>query len=508
MTSQTVEPTLLQTDWIEGPTNKNDESTQLYPIRLWQVGNVSNPPPTDTIVIIHGRSSKASDGSQPIDALFPRLYTLATELAIAPSTQILLIDAQEALTDPDLPPYSAASRIQAVADWTASALQDTPNLTMIGHSLGTYVAAEASAKLKESRLIALDPAYPANTYDVDGVTPNRQSVRNFSESAENSVAFVVADDGFQLGLAGDNQQAGTAHTSLVTRFDGLGGIFDATEAHNAVIDLYADLSRYLSPNTSLFDDLWQRLERDRYNNSGDRSGGRHEGVAYADRDEADQWRLEWIDGDEHNIYFVSDALSDAPDLDDDDGIDTVVTLVDLTLEDEAEHLILGGQANLNGMGNQADNELWGNRGHNQLMGHNGADSIRAGAGVDELRGNAGADVLWGNQDDDMLRGGNGNDVLRGGAHDDVLWGDRGDDHLFGGSGSDVFVLAVENGTDTIHDVNFRVDGFGLSSGVGFRDLEFIQQAEGTQIRIDGDSLALVLDASSTAFRRSHFEAVA
>lgn len=506
MTTQPMS-TLLQTAFVEASSSDRNDSPQPYPIRLWQIGAPPETIPSETIVIVHGRQSGDFDENLPIDQLFPRLYGLAAELSQSPSAQVFFIDAREALTDGALPPVSAARRIQAVADWTTSVFQDTQNVTMIGHSLGAYVAAEASAQLTASRLIALDAAFPAQNYDVDGLTPNRQAVRNFEKSAQTSLAFVVADGFFNLGLAGDNQQAGTAQTSLITRFDGLGGIFDADEAHGAVIDLFADLSRYLSPDTALFDSLFESLARDRYNNSGDRRGGLHEGVAYADRDDTNQWRLEWIDGDGHDLYFISDEGSDEFELDDDNAIDTVVTLKNFVLTDGAEQLILGGAAPIRGVGNDADNHLWGNRGDNTLVGKGGDDQIWADAGQDELRGNAGADMLSGHQDDDVLQGGSGNDILRGGARNDMLWGDRGHDDLYGGSGSDIFGLQNVNGVDTIQDFNPLMDTFGLSSGIRFRDLSLVQRSAGTQIRMNEDVLAVVIDTSTAELTRSHFAIV-
>ncbi|MEB3210729.1 MAG: hypothetical protein VKL39_05220 [Leptolyngbyaceae bacterium] len=499
--------TLLQKAFIEGTGGDRNDPPQRYPIRLWQMGQPLTTPPTETIVVIHGRQSEALDESEPLEQVFPRLYGLAAELAQSPSAQILLVDAREALTDPDLPPYRAAGRIRAIAHWTAAVLQGVPNLTVIGHSLGAHVAAEASAQLKASRLIALDPAYPAKNYDVDGLVPDRQSVRDVAASAPHSLAFVVVDGPFQLGLAGDNDHAGTAHTSLVTQFDGLSTIFDANEAHGAVIDLFADLSRYVSPNTAVFDSLFESLVRDRYDNFGDRSGGLHEGVAYADRDDSKQWRLEWIDGDGQNVYFVSDALPDVPELDDDNGLDTIVTLKSFTLEDDVERLILGGGANLEGTGNTVDNHIWGNQGDNLLIGKGGNDVILADSGKDEIHGKSGADVLSGHADADVLIGDNGNDILRGGDQDDVLWGDRGHDELVGGSGSDIFVLQNEQGVDTIQDFDVLVDRLGLSSGIRFLDLSFTQLATGTQISTNEDVLARVDNVSSAEFTRSHFVVV-
>ncbi|MGB3496309.1 MAG: hypothetical protein WBA57_26510 [Elainellaceae cyanobacterium] len=496
--SQILSPTLFETNTLDG--------SPAYPLRLWQVGVPATTIPSETIVVIHGRQSEFDESGDrpPLAELYPRLYGLAATLAQSPSTQILFVDAQQALTDPSLPPYDAAGRIQLVADWAASALQGIPNLTIIGHSLGTYVAAEVAAQLEANRLIALDPAFPGQNYDVDESEPGQQPVRDFKASAQQSLAFVVADGLFQLGLAGDNQQAGTAETSLVAKFDGLGGIFDANEAHGAVVDLYADLSLYLNPGATPFDDLWQSLSRDRYDNSGDRRTGLHEGVAYADRDEDDVWRLERIDGDGQNFYFISEALGNAESLELDDGAEhnTLITLIDYTLDDAAHDLILGGYDDLSGTGNSRDNNIWGNTGNNQISGSGGDDTIRGDLGADILIGNAGADHIWGNHDDDIIVGSAGNDVLMGGAKDDLLQGDRGNDVMIGGLGADIFVLQAMAGIDTIEDFNLSVDRFFLADGLVFEQLTLTQQSTGVLIRQNNTSIAEVLGVTVEALNLS------
>lgn len=509
-------PTPVRIGFFESTSNTADSPTALYPLRLWQFGLSPEPNPVlepeetllteETVLIVHGRRDAIPDRTRPLKALYPRLFQLATELAVAPSTRVLFLDAGEALTDPALPPNSAAERIQGIANWAATELDDTANLTIIGHSLGSYIGAEIATALEAQQFIALDPAFPADRYDIDGLEPGQQSVPNFAESSPESLALVVADGFFQVGLAGDNAQAATAETSLVTQFDGLATLFDAAEAHSAVIDVATDLSRYLTPNAPTFFVLWNSFARDRYSNGGDRTNsGLHEGVAYADRDEEDLWRLEWIDGDGTNLYFVSDALgTDSPELDDDNGHDTLITLVDWQLEDGFENLILGGNHSLNGIGNHADNTLWGNAGANGLLGDIGDDVLWGAGGDDDLGGNAGADMVSGEAGDDHLIGGTANDGLEGGDGNDVLRGDRGHDHLYGGSGADIFVLQAEPGIDTIHDFDVFNDALGLSLGLTVQDLTFIQKWNKTVIWDNSNALARVMNINSNELTPAMF----
>lgn len=126
------------------------------------------------------------------------------------------------------------------------------------------------------------------------------------------------------------------------------------------------------------------------------------------------------------------------------GIDLVRTLVDYTLPNNVENLVLTGNAALSGFGNNAANAMTGNSAANRLV---------AWAGNDILRGLAGNDVLDGGAGFDQLYGGDGDDVLHGGGSNDRLYGDAGADRLDGGTGADM--LTGGNGDDT-----YVVDNFG------------------------------------------------
>ncbi len=512
MSNPPLTVTLLHQALVEGSSNENDVASQLYPLRLWQIGDAIADPVAETIVIVHGRRSELPDRTQPINLIHPRLFALATTLAQSPETQVLFLDGSEALTDSSLPPYAAAGRIQMMADWASTVLPETSELTVIGHSLGSYVAAEIAAQVNADQLIALDPAFPGSRYDIDGLIPDQQPVRNFLETLQDSLAFVVADGLFQVGLAGDNNQAGTAQTSLVVEFSGLFGFFDAAEAHNAVIDLYADISRYLSPSTARFNRIWQQLTPNRYNNAGDRTDGLHEGIAYADRNELGLWQLDWVDGDGTNLYFLSNTLSNTVDstlapLDNDSGEDIVVSLVDTTLMDGFDQLILGGTDDLNGIGNDENNALWGNDGNNQLSGQSGRDSLWGRRGIDILNGGDAMDVLRGNLGNDVLRGGNAADLLMGGMDDDILWGDRGRDQLAGEHGADIFVLQKEIGMDTILDFQPTIDKLGLGADIDITDINFVQRPTGTLLRADEFRLALLVNISISDLSSDDFVVV-
>jgi glucose/arabinose dehydrogenase len=146
----------------------------------------------------------------------------------------------------------------------------------------------------------------------------------------------------------------------------------------------------------------------------------------------------------------------------------------------------------------------------------GDDILTGNAGKNTLRGLAGNDRLNGLGGRDLLKGGQGNDTLLGGLGVDTLWGGRGRDILFGGKGSDllnggqrrdVFVLEPKPGLDRIQDFQVGIDRLGLSSGLTFAALDFIQRGEDTLIRSSNNALALLTDVRSSQLGSGDFVTV-
>jgi Ca2+-binding RTX toxin-like protein len=501
-TLQQHSPVLIRADTIEAVADSGNVTS--FPIRLWRYGVESSiselNPNQNTILIIHGRQSQLPQGDRPLSERFPRLDRLAKNLTTQSQAQILFLDWAEAATDGRLPPTNAARRIRAVANWVADqglgAIAPQSQLTLIGHSLGTYVAAEiGQTRQGRTELVALDPAFPADDYDVDGFVPDQQGVAPFEGVSSQSFSLVVADDVFQTGLAGDNDQAGTAQASFVVRLNGLRfGLFNADEAHGAMIDVYADVTRYIAPQSETFSRLIRQFPEDRYDNGGDRQPGLHEGVAYAQQ-QGDSWQIERVDGEGVDWYFVA-REGDRPN-NDDGGLDTVLSQVTFDLEATLENLILAGSTDLNGNGNALDNWIVGNSGNNVLMGKGGADELHGLAGNDDLMGNAGSDILLGGDGDDRLSGDLGNDILNGGLGDDILSGGVGADELTGGGGQDTFLLEIQRGRDTITDFENGSDRLGLTDGLTLADLDIVQRASGTVIRTQNTAIALLIGIESS-----------
>ena len=145
-------------------------------------------------------------------------------------------------------------------------------------------------------------------------------------------------------------------------------------------------------------------------------------------------------------------------------------------------------------GENTDDEINGLGGRDILIGRGGDDEISGGAGRDTIRGGAGADTIFGDGGRDTIRGGGGNDTLYGGA---------GSDTIIGNGGRDIYVLENRPGRDTFR--NFRgQDRLGLSNGLTFDDLTFLDRGNNTLIRADNRPLALVLGTQPDDFTESDF----
>jgi pimeloyl-ACP methyl ester carboxylesterase len=140
-----------------------------YNIKLWSYGDTEVRADQPTVVLIHGWRGPFENNifSDPSEA---NITKLADKLAS--SYQVLFLDWSSAAIEPiSLMPYFSAGRIFPVAEWAKDQLAEiTGEITLIGHSLGALVASEIGRLLpSDQEIIALDPAYPAKTYDLDNL---------------------------------------------------------------------------------------------------------------------------------------------------------------------------------------------------------------------------------------------------------------------------------------------------------------------------------------------------
>ncbi|MEQ8466042.1 hypothetical protein [Coleofasciculus sp. E1-EBD-02] len=180
------------------------------------------------------------------------------------------------------------------------------------------------------------------------------------------------------------------------------------------------------------------------------------------------------------------------------------------------------------VGTQGSDRINGFGGNDTIAGNLGNDTIFGGDGDDVLRGDlnqrspqvdiGGDDIIFGGAGSDRIGGKGGNDQLFGEAGDDQIWGDDGDDILrgglgndtltgddfSGGSGSDTFILAMNEGTDTIVDFQDGADLIGLANGLTFGQLSIIQDGKNTLIGFEDETLAILKGVNANLLTEADF----
>ncbi|MEM9212774.1 MAG: calcium-binding protein [Cyanobacteria bacterium P01_F01_bin.150] len=146
-------------------------------------------------------------------------------------------------------------------------------------------------------------------------------------------------------------------------------------------------------------------------------------------------------------------------------------------------------------GSDTADTISGNGGRDILIGLAGDDTITGGAGRDSVRGGRGKDSLFGNGGNDKIFGGQGNDTMFGGGGSDIIVGNRG---------RDTFVLEQKSGRDTFRDFTDSQDRLGLSDGLEFDDLSFIDRGKNVLIRSGNNALALVRGINADQLTEADF----
>jgi Ca2+-binding RTX toxin-like protein len=200
-------------------------------------------------------------------------------------------------------------------------------------------------------------------------------------------------------------------------------------------------------------------------------------------------------GDGDDIYYVTDTADVIYEADN-AGADKVYTLVNYTLANSVESLILQGSVAVLGTGNTGNNFLSGNILSNSLSGLLGDDTL-VGESNDTLNGGSGNDLYqifaanavtqealndgqdtvesyvnnyslgsnieslvfangtnnagYGNSGDNYILGNTGNDALYGNDGDDTLSGGLGSNTLIGGNGNDSYLLMELTSNDLINE---------------------------------------------------------
>lgn len=218
-----------------------------------------------------------------------------------------------------------------------------------------------------------------------------------------------------------------------------------------------------------------------------------------------------IGGAGDDTYVWTDAADTIVELAD-QGTDTVLSSLTLTLGSNLENLTLTGSSNVNATGNSQNNTLAGNSGNNTLAGGLGDDtyiwdsasdtiSEASSAGTDTVlssltltlgsnlenltltgtstingMGNTLDNVITGNSAVNTLSGSSGHDTLDGGAGNDIMIGGTGNDIFYVDSTSDTVSENSAEGTDTVMSYvdwtigsnfeNLTLLGFSAVNGTG------------------------------------------
>ncbi len=186
-----------------------------------------------------------------------------------------------------------------------------------------------------------------------------------------------------------------------------------------------------------------------------------------------------VGGDGNDAYFV-DNPGDLVIENANEGMDTVYSTAHLRLGANVEHLVLQGNADLQGYGNAQSNAIYGNSGSNLIDGGGGADMMVGGAGNDAYfvddpgdfvmeSANEGDDTVYStanlalgaNIENLILQGtadlqGYGNaqsNAIYGNSGNNLIDGRGGADTMTGGAGNDAYF--VENAADAVFEMSTR-----------------------------------------------------
>jgi Ca2+-binding RTX toxin-like protein len=216
-------------------------------------------------------------------------------------------------------------------------------------------------------------------------------------------------------------------------------------------------------------------------------------------DESGEWvGTDTLYGGTGNDTFYVNVTGDAVTEYTNEGIDTVMSLIDYTLGANFENLTLFGTVALHGTGNNLANTITGTGVGDTLDGGAGNDTLNGSDGTDtatyqsatagvtvslaitiaQATGGSGSDTLLnienltGSDYADTLTGNATNNTLNGMDGNDLLNGWAGADILIGGSGADIFAFGtpVSGNADTVLDFSTTDDTLRFRDGTTYLDI--------------------------------------
>jgi Ca2+-binding RTX toxin-like protein len=184
-----------------------------------------------------------------------------------------------------------------------------------------------------------------------------------------------------------------------------------------------------------------------------------------------------------------------------EGTDIAESILGTNLSD----LIFGKGGNDLIFGRRGNDEIYGGNGNDIIYGDFRDPRIRYFRQVNDIiHGDAGDDILFGGYGNDKIYGEIGNDFLYGESGNDLLDGGSGNDILVGGGGSDQFVIARDQGTDTIVDFAVGIDLIALAGGLTYGNLTFTQLTNGTSINVGNQAIAILNNVNSASLTPNSF----
>lgn len=225
------------------------------------VKSVGNFDPSEaTYVYIHGwQDGPKSDSSKAISQAFSKTYSTANTLIVDWKKLAQQVDLNNVTKEPSYEASVAKQVGETVAEALVKRGADLTKVSLIGHSLGSFVAGAAANhiktkyKVKVKELVYLDTAATNPTlaeYDIDA---RNGYTRGGSDApydpttrlALNTSSYTVVD-GHKAALAGNNDRAAKAANAYLVNYSplefNLGDIAAVnTRYHNGTIGVYADL---------------------------------------------------------------------------------------------------------------------------------------------------------------------------------------------------------------------------------------------------------------------------
>ncbi len=163
-----------------------------------------------------------------------------------------------------------------------------------------------------------------------------------------------------------------------------------------------------------------------------------------------------------NDTYVIDSSADKITENEGEGIDSVLSAINFTLDDNFENLVLTRSA-VKGTGNDLDNLVVGNALDNTL---------KAGAGRDILQGLGGDDDLKNTSGSTVFDGGAGDDTLTGSGSRELFIGGAGNDTITTGKAADIIAFNAGDGQDLIKPGTATDNTISLGGGINYEALVF------------------------------------